>query len=75
MCVDGLACVIVKEGESEWFGINSGVRQCCIVSHRLFNVYKDAVMEGRDWRLPGSLYADDLVLCDESEEDLRVMVC
>ena len=29
--------------------------------------------EGREWRLPGLLYADDLVLCDESE-DLRVMV-
>ena len=30
--------------------------------------------EGRDWRLPGLLYADDLVLCGESEEDLRAMV-
>ena len=25
----------------------------------------------RNWRLPGLLYADDLVLCDESEEDLN----
>ena len=24
--------------------------------------------------MPGLLYADDLVLCDESEEDLRVIV-
>ena len=30
--------------------------------------------EGRKWRLPGLLYADDLVLCGESEEDLRMMV-
>ena len=30
--------------------------------------------DGRDWRLPGLLYADDLVLCGESKEDLRVMV-
>ena len=30
--------------------------------------------EGRDWRLPGLLFADDLVLCDELEEDLRAMV-
>ena len=29
---------------------------------------------GRDWRLPGVLYADYLVLCSESEEDLRAMV-
>ena len=30
--------------------------------------------EGREWRLPGLLYADDLVLCSELEEDLRAMV-
>ena len=29
---------------------------------------------GKKWRLPGLLYADDLALCGESEEDLRVMV-
>ena len=27
-----------------------------------------------EWRFPGLLYADDLVLCGESEEDLREMV-
>ena len=32
--------------------------------------------EGREWRwrLPGLMYADDLVLCGELEEDLRAMV-
>ena len=30
--------------------------------------------ETRVWRLTGLLYADDLVLCVESEEDLRAMV-
>ena len=30
--------------------------------------------DGREWRVPGLLYANDLVLCSESEEDLRVMV-
>ena len=30
--------------------------------------------DGRKWILPGLLYADDLVLCGESEEDLGVMV-
>ena len=29
---------------------------------------------GREWRLPGLFYAVDLVLCGESEENLRVMV-
>ena len=27
--------------------------------------------EGREWKLFGLLYEDDLVLCGESEEDLR----
>ena len=54
----------------------------------LFNVYMDGVMkevkmemgrgrvswDWREWRLPGLLYADELVLCGESEEDLKVMV-
>ena len=30
--------------------------------------------EGREWRLPGLLYANDLVPCCESKEDLRPMV-
>ena len=28
----------------------------------------------REWRLPGILYKDDLVLCGESEDDLIVTV-
>ena len=56
----------------------------------LFNVYMDGVRkevkmgmgrrgvsfmeEGREWRLPGLLYADELVLCGYLEEDLWVMV-
>ena len=30
--------------------------------------------DGRECRLPSILYVNDLVLCGESEEDLRVMV-
>ena len=30
--------------------------------------------EGREWRFHGLLYADNLVLCGELEEDLRAMV-
>ena len=56
----------------------------------LFNVYMDGVMkevkigmerkavsfmeDGREWRLPTLLYAEDLVLCGELGEDLRMMV-
>ena len=30
--------------------------------------------DGREWRMPGLLYAGEVVLCSESEEDLKVMV-
>ena len=80
--VDSLACVRVKVVVSEWFRIDSGVRQGCIMSPWLFNVCMDAVIKGengdgkkgRERRLPGLLCADDLVLCGELEEDLRGMV-
>ena len=90
MYFNSLACVRVKGSESECFRINSGVSQGCIMSTWLFNVCMEAVInevkigigrrgvrfqeEGRDWRLPGLLYADGLVLRGELEEDLRVMV-
>ena len=44
MYVDSSACVRVKGGESEWFRIDSGVRQGCIISVWLFNVYMDGVV-------------------------------
>ena len=88
--VDSLACVRVKEGVSEWFKIDSGVRQGCIMSTWIFNVYIDAEMkevktemgrrgvrfleDGREWRLPGFLDANDLVLHGELEEDVRAML-
>ena len=77
MYVNSQACVRVKGGESECFRIDSGVRQGCIMSPWLFNVYMETVTkeEGREWRLPGFLQADDLILCGElDEEDLRAMV-
>ena len=55
---------------SECFRVDSGVRQVCIMSSWLFNVYMNAVMK----ELPGLFYADDLVMCGELEEDLRAIV-
>ena len=46
----------------------------CIYGHSDEGDGKGDGEEGREWRLPGLLYADDFVLCGESEEDLRVMV-
>ena len=90
MYIDNPVYVRVKGDESECFKIDGGVRQVCIIFPCLFNVYIDRVMkegkidrgrrgvssleDGREWRLPGLLYANDLVLCGKSEEDLKVMV-
>ena len=79
--VNSLAYISLKGSENECFRNNSGVQQGCIMSLWLFIVYKDTMMkevkmgmersrvrfqeEGRQWRLPGFLYADDLVLCGE----------
>ena len=90
MYVDSSASVRIKVGESERFWIHSGVRQGCIMSPWQFNVYMNGVMnevkiemgrkgmrfveDGGEWRLLVLLYADDLFLCNESEEDLGAMV-
>ena len=43
--VNSLICVRVKGCESKCFRISSGVRQVCIMSPWLFNVYVNAVMK------------------------------
>ena len=43
--VDILACVRVKGGQSERFRIDSGVKQECITSPWLYNLYMGAVMK------------------------------
>ena len=45
MYVNSLACVKVKEGESECFRINNNMRERFIISPCLFNVYMDAAMK------------------------------
>ena len=37
-CVDSRACVPVGNDVSEWFPVNVGLRQCCVMSPCLFNV-------------------------------------
>ena len=46
MYADSLACARVNGSESERFRIDSEVRQGCIMSPCLFNVYMDAVKKG-----------------------------
>src|SRR5678815_1029974 len=85
---DSEACVRINGVNGDWFYIYSGVRHGCVMSPWLFNLYMDGVMKefevgmagngvrmmenGDEWRVPYLLYADDLVLCGESEEFERI---
>ena len=40
-----IACVRVKGGESKQFRIDCEMRQMCMISPWLFNVYMDGVMK------------------------------
>ena len=42
--VDSRACVRVGNDVSEWFLVNVGLRQGCVMSPWLFNVYMDGVV-------------------------------
>ena len=42
--VDSGACVQVGSNLSEWFLVNIGFRQGCMMSPLLFNVYMDGVV-------------------------------
>ena len=84
------ACVRVNGEMSESFGIRVGVRQGCVMSPWLFNIFMDSVIremkakvgkvgarmnvEGERWWLVTSLFADDSVLMAESESELQKIV-
>ncbi len=84
------ACVKIGGETSEHFEIKGGLKQGCIMSLWLFNIYMDGVIrevkgkvgevgvrmydEGRKWVLNSILFADDTVLIAESESDLQNLV-
>ena len=45
ICFNSQACVRLKGGEREYFRIDSDVKQVCIMSPWLFNVYMGTVMK------------------------------
>ena len=78
MYVDSLACARVKGGKSELFMIDSGgetgVYHIPLAIQYIYGCSDEEDGDGKEWRLPSLLCANDLVLCSESEEDMRVMV-
>ena len=86
----GRACVRICGEETDWFKVERGLRQGCVMSPWLFNLYMDGVMRefkekskqcgatmGKDnekWKLNHILFADDVVLIGDSGVELQDMV-
>ena len=51
--VDSRTCVRVGNDVSEWFPVNVGLRQGCVMSLWLFNVYMDCVVQEVNIRVLG----------------------
>ena len=77
------ATVRTRHGTMDWFNIGKGVRQGCILSHCLFNLYAEYIMQNAqlDETLAGIKvsrrninnlrYTDDTTLFAECEEELK----
>ena len=80
------ATVRTGHGTTDWFQIRKGVRQGCILSSCLFNLYAHYIMRNFApeeaqagikivWRNIDYLrYADDITLMAESEEELKSLL-
>ena len=64
------------------FQIGKGVRQCCLLSHCLFNLYVEYIMKNAGDEVQAEIkiagrnvnnlrYADDTTLMAESDEELK----
>ena len=75
----------LRHGTTHWFQIGNGVRQSCILSPCLFNLYAEYIKRnaGREEAQAGIKiarrninnlrYADDTTLMAESEEELKYL--
>ena len=77
MYIDSSACVRVKGGETGLHTVPLAfqcIYGCSDERGETGDGKEGSEIHGRGERVAGFLYADNLVLCGESEEDLRVMV-
>ena len=80
------ATVRTRHGTMDWFRIGKGVRQGCILSPCLFNLYAEYIIQnvGLDAAQAGIKiagrninnlrYADDTTLMAESKEELKIIL-
>ena len=82
MFVNCEACVRVLRGKSDWFKVEQGVRQGCVMFPWLFNLYMDHILREVKERFSGGVkleernvqflqFVDDLMLAAEKEEDVE----
>ena len=86
LCAGQEAAVTTGHETTDWFQIGKGVRQGCILSPCLFNLYAEYIMRngGLDEtqagiKIPGRninnlRYADDATLMAESKEELKSLL-
>jgi hypothetical protein len=78
------SCVRVNSVTTDWFPVNSGVRQGCSLSSILLNIYNNDLalllknsikdISINEDIIAILLYADDIVLIAENEENLQCML-
>ena len=80
------ATVRTGYGTTDWFQIGKGVRQGCILSPCLFNLYAEYIMRNAELdeaqarikiagrNINNLTYADDTTLTSESEEELKSLL-
>ena len=80
------ATVRTRHGTTNWFQIGKGVRQICILSPCLFNLYAEYIVQNAKLdeaqagikiarrNISNLRYADDTTLMAESEEELKSLL-
>ena len=83
LCTGQEAIVRPEHGTTDWFQIEKGARQGCILSPCLFNLYAEYIMQNArldeaqaETKIAGRninnlRYADDITLKARSEEELK----
>ena len=83
---DQEATVRTEHGTTDWFQIRKGVRQDCILSPCLFNLYAEYIMQNAKLdeaqagikisrrNINHLRYADDTTLMAENEEELKSLL-
>ena len=83
LCSDQEATVRTAHGATDWFQMGKGVRQGCILSPCLFDLYAEYIMQNAELdeaqagikiagrNINNLRYADDTTLMTESKEELK----